>query len=101
MLHRGLLMAYNEREIHISDFLDRVRVIEDLPDEEKKTVMDRIAAEIEANYPYRKGKPGKTTGTTKAAPAARNMSIEEARSIADVHDAMLEVVREAAMKGKE
>lgn len=101
MLHRGLLMAYNEREIHISDFLDRVKVIEDLPGEEKEEVMDRIAEEIETNYPYRKGEPGKTNDTTKAAPVARSMSIEEARSIADVHDAMLEVVRKAAMKGKE
>ncbi len=80
--------------------MDRLKMITDLPDEEKEKAMDRLTAKIEANEPYRKGKLGQETGTAKVTPAVRNMSIEEARSIADIHDAMLDVVREAAMKGK-
>ena len=58
-LHRGLLRCYNERDILITEFLERLKPLEGLEGEEREKMQDRLALEIEAEYPYRAGKEPK------------------------------------------
>lgn len=55
-LNRNLLRAYNERQIHIKDFLERLQPVKLLEGDEWVAMQDRIAKQIEAEYPYRPGK---------------------------------------------
>ena len=55
-LNRNLLLAYNNREIHISEFLEKLKPLENLNGGEKRVLQDKIAKEIEETYPYRKGR---------------------------------------------
>ena len=55
-LNRNLLRAYNERQIRTNDFLERLKPVEPLEGDERVAMQDKIAKEIEAEYPYRPGK---------------------------------------------
>lgn len=100
-INRRLLNATVERDIPTMEFLAISEHLDGVTGERRRILQEELAEKIEKNYPYRKDIIGKTSGTGNTAPATRSMSIEEARNIADVHDAMLGVIKEAAMKGKE
>lgn len=100
-INRRLLNATVVRDIPTMEFLAISEHLDGVTGERRRILQEELAEKIEKNYPYRKDIAGKTSSTGNTASAARSMSIEEARNIADVHDAMLGVVREAAMKGKE
>ena len=55
-LHEGLLRAFNEREIHISVFLEMLQCLNNLTGSDRVKMQDRIAATVEMIYPYREGK---------------------------------------------
>ena len=57
MLNRNLLRCYKEREIPISVFLERLEPVENLEGTERQEMQDKLAREMEMEFPLRKKEP--------------------------------------------